>query len=614
MLKKPSYLLACCLLFLECVSAAPKGSADAKKGIKLGGFLNYKIAHERDNQHSFGPKNTSAIGFTPLFAIGDCVFESDFFYGRSYSFIGYMKGARRISQLAPAKNRAYVYDNHNQGKKIKKSLEPSMASSLDKAHFCRNYSRVIFNNKSNNFRAVAGDTKVSNTVGFQQALSGLGLSIFRQGGNGSIVNASSPLVITRASKVECKMGDETIATMVFAPGIYSIDDLPEEAKLPGVSLKISDQIKRKEVLKVEYFGGYGMLAEGKDDFDMTIVCEHKWNLEDPHRIRYKKKPRYSGNYRYGFSDDVTVGGGGQAHENSYLLDYVMIFATDFGKIAPNIAYSDARRGNGSRKRAAGAGIFYSLPENELGILLETFAAVKGKHFGDLDRGREREEAFNEFIEKYFSDDDVKKKLKSSTEDSSSRQITTRLYSRPVFGFVPAFIFNGEWSKTKRLREYTLCLSKNAFDCCSFTISGGLTYDDPDKGRNLKSPDRRLTFVCTIKVGGELSVSGDYVHYDEEKRRSHVTATYTPEEIKGLELCAERASRPGYSNPCFSVKYDSEYFNLEVEENITNTYEDKESATVNAHSNKQKFYFGSSISPEGIGPFKKANFNVLREVE
>jgi outer membrane usher protein FimD/PapC len=445
-------------------------------------------------------------------------------------------------------------------------------------------------------------------------LSGGGLSIFRQEGNGSVVNAGSPLVITRASKIECKMGDDTIATMVFAPGVYSIDDLPEEAKLPGVTLKISDQIKRKEVLNVEYFGGYGMPAEGKDDFDLTVVCGHKWDLEDPHKIRYQKKPRYSGNYRYGFSDNATVGGGLQVHENSYLLDYVMIFATDLGKIAPHIAYSDARKSSGSKKRAAGAGIFYALPENELGVFLEAFAAVKGKHFGDLGKSEEREEAYNKFIEKYFSDDDIKKKFKNSTEDSSARQITARLYSKPVLGFIPAFIFNGEWSKTKRLREYTLSLTKNAFDCCFFTISGGLTYDDPDKGRNLKSPDRRLTFVCTVKIGSDLSIGGDYVHYDDEKRRSHIAATYTPEEIKGLELCAERTSRPGYSNPCFSVKYDGEYFNLEVEESITNTYEDKEAATGNAHSNRQKFYFGSNISPKGISSFKKANFNVLRSVE
>ncbi|MDR2067818.1 MAG: hypothetical protein LBP41_02405 [Holosporaceae bacterium] len=631
MLRKLFCLLAGCVC--GCVSATTEKSATTSdtvssdnaenydenheiknNRVKFDGFLNFKVAHERDNEFCLGPRNTSSVAFTPFLAVGDFLIESDFFYGRSYQFTGWMKGARHMSRITHEENRGYFYDNFNQGKKIKKSLEPSMAQALDKAHFYRNYSRVIFTNKSNNFGIVAGDTKVRNTIGFQQPLSGGGLSIFRQKGDGSVVDAGSPLVITRASKVECKMGEDTIAVTVFAPGVYSIDDLPEEAKLPGVSLKISDQVKRKEVLKVEYFGGYGMLVDGEDDFDLTIVCDHKWDLEDPYRIRYHRKPRYNCNYRYGLTDNVTVGGGVQAHENSYLLDYVMIFATDFGKISPNIAYSDARKSDGSKKRAAGAGIFYSLPENEFGIFLEAFAAMKGKHFGDLGKGEERDEAYNKFIEKYFSDDDIKKKFKNSTEDSSARQITARLYSKPVFGFTPAFIFNGEWTKSKRLREYTLSLTQNAFDCCFFTISGGLTYDDPHKGRNLKSPDRRLTLVCTVKIGSDLSVGGKYSHYDEEKRLCYAQIVYTPEEIKGLELHAERTSKPGYSNPCFSLKYDGKYFNLEAEESITNTYEDKESATVNAHSNKQKFYFGSNISSNGIGSFRKANFNVLRGIE
>jgi outer membrane usher protein FimD/PapC len=580
---------------------------------KSDGFLNLNVSHERDNKFAFGSRNCSVVGLTPLLSIGKLVVEADFFFGSFQSFNGWIKGERYLSRTTPQKNRSYLHNNFNQGKKIKKALEPIMAQALDRAHFYRNYTRIIYTDQASNFRVVVGDTKVSNTVGFQQPLSGGGLSIFRQKGNGSVIGAGSPLVITAASKVECKMGNDSVATMLFAPGVYSIDDMPEEAKLPGVSLKISDQVKRREVLKVEYFGGYGTLAEGMNDFDLTIVCDHHWNLEDPHRIRYQKKPRYSGNYRYGLNDNMTLGGGLQVHENSYLLDCVMIFDTDLGKIAPNIAYSDARKTNGSKKRAAGAGIFYSIPENELGIFLETFAATKGKHFGDLGRGEEREEAYNKFIEKYFSDNDIREKLKNSTEDSSSRQITARLYSKPIEGFVPALIFNGKWSKTERLREYTLSLTK-AFDFCSFTVSGGLTYDDPDKGRNLRSPDRRLAIVCNIKIGTDLSVGGDYVYYDEEKRRSHIITTYAPHEIKGLEFGAEMTSKPGFSYPYFSAKYNSEYFNLEAEESIINTYEDKEAATVNSHSNRQKLCFGTNISPNGIRALQKVNFNVLRGVE
>nr|MCR5225559.1 hypothetical protein [Alphaproteobacteria bacterium] len=570
------------------------------------GFLNVKMAHERNNDYAFGKKNSSAIGFTPVFKIGALQFESDFYYGRQFTFTGFCKGASNFSRIAG--DLPYFYENYNG--QMRKTISDVTSNDLDNPHFYRNYSRITYANKQHDFRVVVGDTAVRNTIGFQQVLSGAGISIFRQGGNGSEINGGLPIVITRLSKVECKLGDEILCVKILPPGLYTVNDLVEEAKLPGVTLKISDQLSRSETLSVNYFSGYDMPAEGKDDFDVTVVCPHQWDLESQHRMRYRKKPRYSTNYRYGYTDDITLAAGAQISENDGIFDVVTIFNSQYGKFAPNVAFSTTKECG----HTTGAGFYYALPKNDMGVHLEAFFAAKEKGFGDLGTGEELENAYNEFIDKYFSDNaPLVEKLHNSSGASSARQIITRLYSDPICGITPAFIFNGEWSSSQRLREYTLSMTTKLFDCLTVTLSGGLTYDDPSKGRNQKSPDRRLTAACCWDIGSELTVKGTYSHYDEEKRRAYCLITYTPEEIKGLELSAERTSRPGLSNPVFTVKYDNEYFNIKVDEGITNTYQDNEANTIDKHTNRQRFYFGTSLSPKGFKAHRKSSFNVARDL-
>ena len=575
------------------------------KSLFFDGFLNVKAVHERQNDYPFGPKNASAVGFTPVFKLGALQFESDFYYGRQFTFTGFCKGQRNFSKIAA--DLPWFFEHYNDMRPI---LNAVTDNDLNKAHFYRNYSRITYVNKLYNYRIVLGDTAVRNTIGFQQVLSGGGISIFRQGGNGSEVNGGLPIVITRVSKVECKLGDEILSVQLLTPGLYTVNDLGEEAKLPGVTIKISDQLSRSETLSVNYFSGYEMPAEGKDDFDITVVCSHKWDLESQHRMRYQTKPRYSANYRYGYTDDITLAAGVQASENEGIFDGVTIFNTEYGKIAPNVAFSTTK----SHGHTLGAGLYYALPKNDAGIYCEVFGAVKEKGFGDLGTGEDIEAAYNDFINKYFSDNaELIDKLSHNGASSSSRQVIARLYSDAIFGVVPAFIFNGEWSKTQRLREYTLSFTTKLFDCLNVTLSGGLTYDDPSKGRNQKSPDRRLTAACCWNIGNEWTLKSTYSHYDEEKRRTYCLITYTPEEIKGLELSAERFSRPGRSNPVFTAKYDNEFFNLKVDENITNTYEDKEAGTRDGHSNRQRFYFGTSLSAKGLSAHRKSSFNVARDL-
>ncbi|MDR2782213.1 MAG: hypothetical protein LBB21_07255 [Holosporaceae bacterium] len=618
MLSRKVFCLAACSLALSCYAVDVKESDSSKKsetGVngKKESYLNLKGAHERSNERFCGKRNTSAVAANPVLRFGDnIILEGDVYYGRQFTLSGYLKSSRNLSSITGEKNSFY-----NEFDDIGKPINAMSSEAIGRGHFYRNYTRLVYKNDCRNFRVVAGDTTTHNTIGFQQVLSGAGISVFRQSGDFSIINVGSPIVITRLSKVECKLNGEIIALQVLRPGVYSINDLLEEAKLPGVSIKISDQLSRSETLVIDYFSCYGRPDTCSDDWDFTAVWPNKWNLEDPHRIKYRKEVRCSTNYRYGYSDELAVGVGGQAYGKSYNLDATVIFSKGFGTISPNVGYSEVH-GKDKTKRRFGFGIFYAIPKNDAGIHFETFLAIKEGGYGDLGLGEDAEKDYNELIEKCFATDALRTKYKNSGKSATYKQVVVRTSVDPIYGITPAFTFNGEWENGdsngysgNRLREYTLSFTTK-YGCSSWVFAGGLTYDDPSKGRNLRSPDRRLTLACTIKLNSEIEVQGNYVHYDDEKRKGYGCLTYTPDAIKGLELSSEFTTRPGVRDQTFTVKYDAKFFGVKVEEDTTNTYKDKEADTQNSHNNKQRIFLGTSISKNGFSGHRSGGFNILKD--
>jgi hypothetical protein len=304
---------------------------------------------------------------------------------------------------------------------------------------------------------------------------------------------------------------------------------------------------------------------------------------------------------------MTIGAGTQVYDSSYLLDCTVLFNTAYGKLCPHISFSHSHVAR--IRNAPGCGIFYSIPENPLGISLETFLGVKAKGFGDLEKSKNAENNHNELMEKYFTDAVLKNRFMNTHSDESTRQIIVRTSTKSIFGFTPTFVFNSLWSSSHRLREYTMSVSKKICDCCVFTVSAGVTYDDPHKGLNLESPDRRLTVACTIPLGKEVEVKGTYFHHDEDRMRSYGQVLCKPSDIPGLEVAAERYSKPGLSNPCFYVKYEGEHYDIKVEETIKNNYaNDTQKAS---HVNQQRVFFGTNVSGKGIRKYRNRSINVLR---
>lgn len=585
-----------------------------EKGLFAGSFLNVKATHNRgDNTYPFGPKNTSMVCVNTFLAIGNLVIDSDFSYGRSTKYAGYLKSPKAMSRVTG--NLEAFFKNYFK-EKINQRVQNGFENTMDKSHFYRNYTRAIFSDKKNDIKIIIGDVATRNTIGFQQPFSGGGINISRQGGNGDTINPGLPIVVTKLSKAEVRLGNEILRVVILAPGTYTVDDLGEEARLPGVTIKLSDQVSRSDTLKVDYFSGYDMPDLGTDDFDFTIAFTHHWDVDDPYKIRYRNKPRFSGNYRFTPIENITFALGAQGYNNSYGLDFNVIFMTPYGKISPNIGFTDTYKG----ERAVGAGLFYALPNNSAGVHLEAMVCARSRGYGDLGISDEKSEDYDYYMNKYFSDlAEGFDLLNGHSTNTSSRSAMVRLYSDPINGYVPGFTFKGDWANdseknTNSFREYSLSLTKSLFDGCIVTAVAGITYDDPTKGRNQQSPDRRLTLACSIDLNSEVSIKGTYSHLDQERMKKYGSITYTPEAIKGLELQTEYFRMPGRSTPVFTVRYDNKYFGIKFEESIASSYDDSRAATRDGHKNNQGVIFSTSLSAEGIRAEKKNSFNIIRTAD
>ena len=248
--------LLCCYAFSE-NTTNDKSATQTDKSILSDesnsfwdGFINIKGAHERDqNNYPLGPRNSSAIAMNPVLQIKNFVFEGDFYYGRQFKYSGALTGFRHLSKFM-----GNVHDFSEANEKDRHLLNNARKGAnngLGKPHFYRNYTRAVYINEPNDFRIVVGDTATRNTIGFQQILAGAGISIFRQSNDGQVLDPGLPIVVTRLSKLEVRLGNEILAVKILAPGVYTVNDFGEEAKIPGAYLKLGDQLSRSEKFILE---------------------------------------------------------------------------------------------------------------------------------------------------------------------------------------------------------------------------------------------------------------------------------------------------------------------------------------------------------------------------
>lgn len=199
------------------------------------------------------------------------------------------------------------------------------------ADFQRRGTRFIYDDRDSLIRWAGGDLQTL-ARGFQAApeISGLSISrfyslldpqrIIRPRGNRSFR-------IERRSVVEVRVNDQLVRRLELDPGTFDLKDFPFTQGSNDVRLTITDDAGRTESFNFDIFLDQAQLAEGLSEFGLYAGVLAPLGRRGP---VYSGDLAFSGFYRRGLSDQLTVGANAQADRGGWMGGVEAIVATPIG--------------------------------------------------------------------------------------------------------------------------------------------------------------------------------------------------------------------------------------------------------------------------------------------
>ena len=197
--------------------------------------------------------------------------------------------------------------------------------------FQRLGSRLVWDDIGSLVRWTGGDLETT-ARGFQSAPEIAGISIFRSYG---VLNPQQIIRprgdrsfrLERASTVEVLVNGQQVRRLQLAPGNYDLRDFPFAQGANDIRLNVLDDTGRTEVLRFNIFLDQTQLAAGLSEFGVYAGVRAPLGQSGPD---YSDDPVFSGYYRRGINDYVTVGANAQADEDVQMGGLEAVFATALG--------------------------------------------------------------------------------------------------------------------------------------------------------------------------------------------------------------------------------------------------------------------------------------------
>jgi outer membrane usher protein len=207
--------------------------------------------------------------------------------------------------------------------------------------FQRLGSRLVWDDTDNLIRWTAGDLQTL-ARGFQSAPDIAGISLFRS------YNVLQPQQIIRprgdrsfrldrASTIEVEINGQIVRRLQLQPGTYDLRDFPFTQGANNIRLSVLDDSGRSEVLNFNLFLDQTQLAAGLSEFGVYAGVKAPLGLRGPD---YTDEYIFSGFYRRGMSDYLTLGANAQFDKDSRMAGVEAVLATEIGAFAGNLAVSD----------------------------------------------------------------------------------------------------------------------------------------------------------------------------------------------------------------------------------------------------------------------------------
>lgn len=202
------------------------------------------------------------------------------------------------------------------------------------ADYQRRGTRLVYDDRERLVRWSAGD-QLTVAYGFQSAPEIAGLGVSRRY---SILDpqtvirprGSRSFQLDRRSMVEVRINGQLVRRIELDPGTYDLQDFPFAQGANNVELTITDDTGRTERANFNIFLDQAQLAEGLSEFAFYAGVLSPLGAHGP---VYSDTPAFSGFYRRGISDRLTLGANLQADTHGWMGGGEVVLATPFGSLA-----------------------------------------------------------------------------------------------------------------------------------------------------------------------------------------------------------------------------------------------------------------------------------------
>lgn len=206
--------------------------------------------------------------------------------------------------------------------------------------FQRSGTRLIYDDQERLVRWSGGDLQPVGR-GFQSAPDIAGISLFRsysvlQPQRNIRPRGDRSFRLERPSTVEIQINGQIIRRLQLAPGNYDLRDFPFTQGANDIRLAILDDAGRRELLRFNVFLDQSQLASGLSEFGVYAGVLAPLNDTGPD---YSDDFAFTGFYRRGITDYLTVGANAQADANSQLAGVEGVIATQIGTFSGNLSAS-----------------------------------------------------------------------------------------------------------------------------------------------------------------------------------------------------------------------------------------------------------------------------------
>lgn len=198
----------------------------------------------------------------------------------------------------------------------------------------RRGSRLVHDDREALVRWSAGDL-ISIARGFQSAPEIAGLSASRRYSTLQPQTIIRPrgtrsFQLERRSMVEVRINDRLVRRIELEPGAYDLQDFPFTQGANDVELTITDDTGRTERVDFNIFLDQAQLAEGLSEFGFYAGVLAPLGQRGP---AYSDDPAFSGFYRRGISERLTLGANLQADSHGWMGGGEVMMATPIGAVA-----------------------------------------------------------------------------------------------------------------------------------------------------------------------------------------------------------------------------------------------------------------------------------------